>query len=98
MPHLGTDLENDGIRSILIKTIDGPRIFGVTRQTLSCWINGKTKVPRAAFIALLEFENASAAATVRVQERMAAIKEMASRIQSGNSSMPSPKHCRRRRG
>ena len=73
------------IERLEIRTIDAPRIFGVTRQTLSCWMRGKTKVPKSAFITLLELENTTAA---RLQARLDAIKETAERIKAGDYAAP----------
>lgn len=73
------------IERLEIRTIDAPRIFGVTRQTLSCWMRGKTKVPKSAFVTLLELENTTAA---RLQARLDAIKETAERIKAGDYAAP----------
>ena len=59
-----------------IKSIDAPLIFGVTRQTFSCWIRGKTKIPPWAFVVLVEHEN-------RLAERLAAIQDTVTRVNSG---------------
>ena len=45
------------IERLEIKTTDAPRLFSVTRQTLSSWIHGKSKIPKAAFVVLLAMEN-----------------------------------------
>ena len=89
-----TEVFTAAIDRLNIQTIDAPRIFGVTRQTLSNWIRGNTKVPKSAFITLLELENNTAA---RLRERMDAINETARRINAGNfdplKTKP-PKHGR----
>lgn len=54
----------------------GPR-FGVTRQTLSRWINGETNPPRDALFVLLEMSNAEAA------KRREALETMRERINAG---------------
>lgn len=54
----------------------GPR-FGVTRQTLSRWINGETNAPREAIFVLLEMSNAEAA------KRREALETMRERINAG---------------
>lgn len=76
-----------------IKFIDAPRIFQCSRQTLSNWQRGLTKVPRNAFVILLEFENARAAnvkasitETVEsVRERIDMLDEIAGRISGPNA-------------
>lgn len=75
-----TDVFSAALERLQIKTIDAPRIFGVTRQTLSNWMRGNTKVPKSAFITLLELENNTAA---RLRERLDAINETARRINAG---------------
>jgi transcriptional regulator with XRE-family HTH domain len=76
-----TDVFSAALERLQIKTIDAPRIFGVTRQTLSNWMRGNTKVPKAAFITLLELENNTAA---RLRERLDAISETARRVNAGD--------------
>ena len=62
-----------------IKTIDAPRLFGVTRQTLSCWMRGKTKIPKEAFVTMLEIENGT---HTKTRERMEEIAATVERLKS----------------
>lgn len=81
------------IARLNIQTIDAPQIFGVTRQTLSNWQRGLTKVPKSAFVTLLELENetdanvkASITETVEsVRERIDMLDEIAGRISGPNA-------------
>ncbi len=76
-----------------IKFIDAPRIFQCSRQTLSNWQRGLTKVPKSAFVILLELENetdanvkASITETVEsVRERIDMLDEIAGRISGPNA-------------
>ena len=88
-----TEVFAAAIARLNIQTIDAPRIFGVTRQTLSNWQRGLTKVPKEAFVTLLELENetganvkASITETVEsVRERIDMLDEIAGRISGANA-------------
>lgn len=82
-PLIGAREEAEIFRKALerlkIKGVDAPRIFGVARQTLATWANGRTKIPRAAFVILLQIDNTNAA---RTQERFDQIAETVERLKN----------------
>jgi len=88
-----TEVFAAAIARLNIQTIDAPRIFGVTRQTLSNGQRGLTKVPKSAFVTLLELENetgdnvkAQISETVEsVRERIDMLDEIAGRISGSNA-------------
>lgn len=88
-----TEVFAAAIARLNIQTIDAPRIFGVTRQTLSNWQRGLTKVPKSAFVTLLELENetgdnvkAQISETVEsVRERINMLDDIAGRISGSNA-------------
>ncbi|MDD2956477.1 MAG: hypothetical protein PHD67_09225 [Oscillospiraceae bacterium] len=88
-----------------IKTTDAPRLFGVTRQTLSTWARRLAKVPKTALVTLLELENKAheqeRTAMQRAEERRAAISETVARINAGDFDplgTEAPKQGRPRKG
>ena len=89
-----TEVFAAAIARLNIQTIDAPRIFGVTRQTLSNWQRGITKVPKSAFVTLLELENetgdnvkAKISETVEsVRERIDMLNDIADRISGTNAA------------
>ena len=56
-PKTEAEVFSEAIRRLNVKTTDAPRLFNVTRQTLSSWARGKTKIPKAAFVAIVALEN-----------------------------------------
>ena len=56
-PKPEAEVFSEAIRRLNVKTTDAPHLFGVTRQTLSSWTKGKSKIPKAAFVVLLAMEN-----------------------------------------
>lgn len=95
----------DAIARLNIKSIEAPRIFNVHRQTLYRWTSGKSEIPKAAFVKLLEIENA---ATGTLHERLDSIRDLAKHMNSKLSapeaeteaeteSDPRPRPARRRK-
>jgi DNA-binding transcriptional regulator YiaG len=78
----------NAVERLKIKTTDAPRLFSVTRQTLSSWIHGKSKIPKAAFVLLLELENtASKKASERV-EHINTLARIVGRINQPGENAP----------
>lgn len=72
-----TEIFTIACKRLSIMATKAPEVFGVTRQTFSSWIHGRSKIPRSAFLALLELENRD---FIRTAERMEQIRETAQRI------------------
>jgi len=85
-----TEVFRNAIERLNIKTIDAPRLFNVTRQTLSAWINGKSKVPKAAFVTLLAMENAAFQRTRERMEDIARTARLISQITPGSGGNLEP--------
>ena len=78
----------NAIERLSIRTTDAPRLFNVTRQTLSSWARGKTKIPKAAFVTLLELENsASKKASERV-EHINTLARIVGRLNQAGENAP----------
>lgn len=56
-PEEKTKAFAEAIDRIGLQTAEACRIFGCTRQTFANWTSGRTKVPDAAFLALICHEN-----------------------------------------
>jgi len=84
-----TEVFSDAIVRLKIKTTDAPRLFGVTRQTLSSWTKGKSKIPKAAFVTLLAMENAAAQKARERVEHIDTLAKIIGRInQAENGAAP----------
>lgn len=72
-----TEIFTMACKRLSIMSKKAPEVFGVTRQTFSSWIHGRSKIPHSAFIVLLDLENRD---YIRTAERMEQIRETAARI------------------
>lgn len=57
MPEEKTKAFAEAVKRIELQTVEACRIFGCTRQTFANWMTGRTRVPDAAFLALIRHEN-----------------------------------------
>lgn len=56
-PEEKTKTFAEAVERIGLQTSEACRIFGCTRQTFANWTTGRTRVPEAAFLTLIRYEN-----------------------------------------